>query len=345
MDDYAGHCVVAPCGDTIEVSSLMFDAVCIRCPRCGDVTTRAALLNALNSQLLQRIGAAGHESQELAKLEPRDQPWMEPMVATAARHLNDYGLILCRGAFPTDCAEMVRREAERALEAALSLPSEQASDTLTSVRDPINRHDVRLSATDAVLSLLETLIAEGTPVGACIEQALGLRACLCECSCIISAPGAPAQAVHCDTAASAPMEIEEPDATSGCVSTRLLTIFSALGDIGPDMGPTRMWPTTHTPRFHEEMSERGPLLFNGRESVAMTLRQGDCAVMDSRLWHCGGANVSTAGRRRFLLVTTFGITGNLPEGSTYSMLTHLEGRYTLKSLREGGHGRRLEPGA
>jgi hypothetical protein len=39
--------------------------------------------------------------------------------------------------------------------------------------------------------------------------------------------------------------------------------------------------------------------------------------------------------QRFLLVATFAAPTSFPDGSTYSLLPELEGRFTLRSLREG----------
>jgi ectoine hydroxylase-related dioxygenase (phytanoyl-CoA dioxygenase family) len=119
-----------------------------------------------------------------------------------------------------------------------------------------------------------------------------------------------------------------------------------LHDIDDAMGPTRVWPETHRPDFHQRVSEDGPPLFQQRSSVALTLRRGDGALMDSRLWHCGGANLSK--ERRYLLVLTFAAPGALPDGSTHSILRSLQGKHTLRSLREraldrtGRHAARLQ---
>lgn len=165
--------------------------------------------------------------------------------------------------------------------------------------------------------------------------AFGERARLCECSCIIADPGAASQAVHCDTAADAEVsaDFEAPPEAAASASSKLLTAFVALQDIDASMGPTCVWPGTHLPAFHDAVCESGPRVIAARPSVAMTLRAGECALMDSRLWHCGTANTSAV--RRCLLVITFGLAGALPEGSTYSLLPKLEGRCTLKSLRDG----------
>ena len=63
----------------------------------------------------------------------------------------------------------------------------------------------------------------------------------------------------------------------------------------------------------------------------MDLRAGGAVLMDSRLWHCGGANVSE--ERRTLLVATFlGSRGQPPYGSTWSLLEHLAGQISLRAL-------------
>lgn len=94
-----------------------------------------------------------------------------------------------------------------------------------------------------------------------------------------------------------------------------------------------MWPGSHRAAFHDELGERGPSVLRERPSVRMTLGAGDAALMDSRLWHCGGANDDDAGRSRCLLVLTFAAPGAEPEGSTYSMLPAAVGKHTLRSIR------------
>jgi hypothetical protein len=108
-----------------------------------------------------------------------------------------------------------------------------------------------------------------------------------------------------------------------------VTVFVALQDIDELMGPTCMYPCTHAPAFHVEVGERGPLVLRARRGVKMDLRAGEAVVMDSRLWHYGGANTV---RRRSLLVVSFAARGARPKGSTYSLLPHLEGRYSLQAL-------------
>ena len=94
-----------------------------------------------------------------------------------------------------------------------------------------------------------------------------------------------------------------------------------------------MYPRTHTSAFHSELAACGPVaLLRSRRGVAMTLHAGDAVLMDSRLYHHGGAN--TSGRRRCLLVVSFATREASPKGSTYSLLPHLQGRYTLDLIRQ-----------
>lgn len=141
-----------------------------------------------------------------------------------------------------------------------------------------------------------------------------------ELSSIVSETGARSQPAHCDT------EAEQGDG-------RLLTAFVALDDVVASMGPTLVWPGTHLTSFHQELAARGPAALHARCGYRLDLRKGDVALLDSRLWHCGGPN--TSGRQRCLLVASFGPPAGspLPSGSTYSLLPHLVGKHTLRTLR------------
>ena len=363
--DYDGIPIITPCcGCSIEFAAALLDDAATRCPACGEAVATSSLADHAYDAILSRVGTAP-ESEELSQLDPAENAWMmaDGAVCGKTTLIDDHGLLFLPTAVPHTIAEEVRLEAAASLEAALALPPDRASDVLTAVREPTHRYDVRLEMTDAMCRLLRSLVASSTTAGRAVEGALGEHAYLCECSCIISEPGAPAQAVHCDTAAVG-SDGDGGDSDSGggssgggggdggggdggggdggscggrCGGPRLLTCFVALEDIDPAMGPTHVWPETHTPAFHRSMQEEGPLVFRHRRSVAIApMRCGDCMLMDSRLWHCGGANVSQSPpRRRHLLVLSFGARGAFPDGSTYSLLSHLEGRYTLRSVRDG----------
>lgn len=327
-----------PCGHAFFFTPAILEQPAIRCPACDTAMSTRVLADAASAALLLQLAQdAAVSSSSLCALETAAHPWLHARPSTAAQTLHEYGLLICHGsaASADRLVEQVRREADASLASALALPAEEARTVLSEVRAPTLRHDVRLDLTHALRSLLAALVAPGTAVGDALEDAFGPHAQLCECSCIVAEPGAAAQAVHCDTWAD---DLEEEavggqQAASQAAPVRLLTAFVALQDIGPSCGPTAMWPRTHAPAFHAAMSEQGPHAFDGRPSAAMTLRAGDAALMDSRLWHCGTANTSAT--RRFLLVVTFGAAHALPEGSTYSLLPRLEGRWTLQALRQG----------
>eukprot|EP01052_Picozoa_sp_SAG31_P043205 SAG31_NODE_7122_length_1783_cov_1.274941_1_plen_89_part_00 len=61
--------------------------------------------------------------------------------------------------------------------------------------------------------------------------------------------------------------------------------------------------------------------------VRCEVNEGDCVLMDSRLFHCGGGNSSNVRRR--LLYFSLHVPGNLPPGSTYSMLPRYTGKLRL----------------
>ena len=69
---------------------------------------------------------------------------------------------------------------------------------------------------------------------------------------------------------------------------------------------------------------------------AFTLKAGDVVLFDSRLFHAGGANVSSDERRSLLVASVVrGCGGDeLPSGSTYSLLPSVaEQAVTLGDLR------------
>ena len=288
----------------------------------------------------------------LSSLADSPPPWQDP----AHSSLEQYGLAVVRGACSQQLASEVRALALDALDVALALPMEQSAALLGEIRSPLHRHDIKLELSSSVplRQLLGALLHEGGLIGRSIAEALGDDAALCELSCICAEAGARAQPAHCDTAACATaasgvdgnlarMLTPGTDANPNPQPARLITLFVALQDVLPESGPTTMWPATHTARFHSELAAQGPLLLQSRPAVRMDLRAGDTALMDSRLWHCGGPNLTAPGSssaaRRCLLVASFARPGEFPGGSTYSMLPSEAGRHSLSSLRRGWEGR------
>jgi hypothetical protein len=338
--------VTAPeCGDRICLSvDALRTAAAIRCPTCGVACSSRSLIDAAKNELLWEIGNDGSgctgldmlcEDQRSLMVVRSSSPHSRELPPPALAALREQGLVVCRGSVHSELARECRLEAASALEAAMALPPDESSELLGLVRAPTHRHDVRLSLTPCLRRVLAELLQPGSTIGGLVEQSFGDNALLCELSCIVSSHGAPAQPAHSDTRADddeVEVTVEGGQGSRGG-GRHLLTAFTALQDIDGPMGPTRMWPRSHTAAFHESLSLAGPNLLRAMDSVAMTLRSGDTALMDSRLWHCGGAHRCST-RRRFLLVVTFAAPLALPEGSTYSMLPSLVGKHTLRSLRD-----------
>jgi hypothetical protein len=115
----------------------------------------------------------------------------------------------------------------------------------------------------------------------------GADAAFYELAALVSDAGAESQRVHSDT-------VMQP-------SCPLYTCFVALQDTDIAMGCTHFIKGSHTSEAHRSLRHtRGDYLAAADYSAA-TLSRGDAVVMDSRLFHFGGANDA---RRRKLLYFT-----------------------------------------
>jgi hypothetical protein len=179
---------------------------------------------------------------------------------------------------------------------------------------------------------------------------------LCELSALCSDPGAAAQKLHPDT--------QIAGATAHCA---LLTLFLALQNVTPEMGPTEVIPGSNTAAAHAALAagNKGGGGGGGGEAALLAggwlppqpalLAAGDVLLMDSRAIHRGSANNSPHGcvddasdaaliggpeGRRVLLYVSFQVPNNAPPGSTYSLLEEYQGRFRLRS-----HERWRDPNA
>ena len=172
-------------------------------------------------------------------------------------------------------------------------------------------------------------VLQQSPVGATIADLLSKDAILYELSCLISDPGSQRQVMHPDTPCAA-----GEDAV-------LFTCFVALQDITLDMGPTTWMPGTHTLQAHEQfqndnkvdnqLSPKDTLLKQGPVVLGL-LPKGCCAIFDSRLLHCGGANTNASNQSRALFYFSFK-NPNVPNaGNPGSIRPDLINQWTLKAL-------------
>lgn len=121
-----------------------------------------------------------------------------------------------------------------------------------------------------------------------LEGSVTKNAKLYDLTCVVSEPGAAAQPPH-------------PDTTSKLESHRLVSIFVALQPVNEAMGPLNVYPGTHKEEMYSSLQRLGSAERAQRLKVVtaqLSCGAGDVIVMDSRLWHCGGANNSAYGARR-----------------------------------------------
>jgi ectoine hydroxylase-related dioxygenase (phytanoyl-CoA dioxygenase family) len=193
-----------------------------------------------------------------------------------------------------------------------------------------NRGDLTIPLEDDLV--IDTLlwVLEKSPVGRTVSSILGKDAVLYELSCLISDPGSQRQVTHPDT----PYGSDEDPV--------LYTCFMALQDITLDMGPTTWLPGTHTAEAHgvfqdetvdpstgESPKDR---LLRTEPSVLGVLPKGACAIFDSRVLHCGGANTSDTSRALFYCSFKSPKVGY--PGNPGSIRRDLISKYTISSLEK-----------
>ena len=200
--------------------------------------------------------------------------------------------------------------------------------------------DVREAMREAMKTLAPTL-----------QHELGPNAELWELAYIVANPGAPAQTFHRDAG--------EPDQPR----PGLISVFIALQDVTCEMGPTAIIPRTHSDKAisydgvlmeceEQYITARAKALagrpedevdmdaLHDAERASRKLRElnrcpllknGDALVYDSRLRHCGSANVSDVPRR----ILNFGFAADgasevgFLDGHTATLCKELEGECSL----------------
>lgn len=242
---------------------------------------------------------------------------------------------ICNAVPPALCAALaatVDCALDRLLQRDKQPAEDEQSDALEvgllgNVRCRENRYDFKLPMSREVCDAIVALVAS---IGGALECQVFAKGHLVELSCLVTDPGAERQPLHPDT----------PIQGNDCAG--LLTAFVALQPISEQMGPTILCPGTHHARqAHVALAELSVQAradtgtierFGG---VAAACDVGAAVLMDSRLLHCGGANLLSdlGGSRRRLLYTTWQMPGNAPGGSTYSIRSNLQGRLRLEDFQ------------
>lgn len=263
---------------------------------------------------------------------------MEPLhaftaaeVATAtdecSHHHHIHGCCVVGGALSPHCCSKLSKlvddvlsQAQSGADSALGIEDKDAleANLFGNVRCRHQRYDIKLPLEPAVREAIEELTAS---VGPLLEQLVTLEGRLVELSCIVSDAGAERQPLHPDTPC------------SSTPAAPLLTVFASLQHTSLAMGPTILCPGTHSSACHEELEtirledrslEQSIDSFGGKRVVCDA---GTAVVMDSRLLHCGDANI---GGRRRLFYTTWLLPGSSPCGSTYSIREEIRNQFRLK---------------
>lgn len=125
-------------------------------------------------------------------------------------------------------------------------------------------------------------------------------------------------------------------------SRRIFTTFVALQNIDEDMGPTEIWPGTHSEYF---CSFYKPFMLGPVDSYyiehppeLMKLRAGDAVIIDTRVMHCGGKNISNVDRLLFHFSWETSEEPDAPVGFTYNLVPDLKARWHFKDfLTDNGY--------
>lgn len=264
---------------------------------------------------------------------------MKPAEAKAAakvhaKELRKSGVVRIDDIFPGDMADELReyvfdlrKRSEEQVQSGKVRQIERFADVLLKE----NRCDLTIPIQDEIVvdALLHAI--QKTPVGKMMSSMLGKQAGLYELSCLISDKGSNRQVVHPDT----PCTSDDHDAV-------LYTCFIALQDIDLTMGPTTWLPETHNTNAHELFKDDYASPSSGESSKDKLLRttpavlgvlpKGSCAIFDSRLLHCGGANTSDTSRALFYFSFKNSKIGY--PGNPASIRPELSSKYTITTLEK-----------
>ncbi|CAE7191998.1 unnamed protein product [Symbiodinium microadriaticum] len=274
---------------------------------------------------------------DIPRLQPLTWEALDPMTCddlqlapqSCVAHLEQHGCGIVRGVLTADVCQRLLTFVDSQLD-RVQHEIECESDDLRqgllkehfgTVRDRQQRWDLKLPLNSIVEEALhQAVLALGSLLNGTVEA----EGALVELSCLITDPGAPRQNVHVDTGGW----------KTACAP--LLTVFIALQDISEEMGPTILFPGTHDDPYLQQWlsvlpgADRSPEQFGG--GMPATCPVGSAVLMNSRLLHCGCANleVPSGGSRRRLFYMTWQKPGNTNHGSTYTIKDELVGRYRVQ---------------
>ena len=222
-----------------------------------------------------------------------------------AKVLMKEGVLRIDGVLSPDTADSVRDhlyDLRRRSEAEVSEGKIQPIQRFAQVLLKRNRCDLTIPLGGGSNAIITKALEEAlckSPVGSTISSIFGDGAILHELSCLMSDPGSQRQVIHPDT----------PHVDGR--GPALYTCFVALQDVTVEMGPTTWLPRTHNRESHERFKDSSSGggggggdslkddLIKTQPAVLGLLSKGSCVVFDSRVLHCGTANLSSKSRALF----------------------------------------------
>jgi hypothetical protein len=216
---------------------------------------------------------------------------LSPETAAAANAtFREHGCVLLRGALPPSVIDDMHGEFGARF-GALDLPAMQAE----AAKPPPNRFlkvgdarfDITLSMTGAFGR--PAVFANPLLVGY-LQSLLGPEMQLSNFTVVVSHPGAPEQHVHRDCG-----HLFAESGVGPNLPVYAVNVAVPLIDLGPETGPTQVWPGTHR---HNQGDFVPP-----RSLMTYAMQRGDCMLMDYRTLHSGGHNIS--GRMRPIIYMVY----------------------------------------
>lgn len=221
------------------------------------------------------------------------------------KHYCEDGFVVIRGALPRTKTCVIRSQLEAKLHADQSSRRYQIQRVLgtSAIHSPHQRHSIVANLSVDMAEALTHILSENAELFGRILLAPHDECELVTLGAIVSLPGSESQGVHPDI---------------GHVNCSLVTCFVALQDIDSSMGPTTVYPGTHTEDFHvlarsmrssapagvpaedfDSYSARSIDELAPEKPREVILREGDMLCMDAKIYHFGSAN--TSDRERYLM--------------------------------------------
>jgi len=242
---------------------------------------------------------------------------------TEFKHMEENGFAILKKALTLEQVEKMRELLSAELQVAIeqeTLPPGDPAGSFAKIHNRECRHDLRLKLEKHVESALQHCVNNHRDV---YKKLLPPNAPLVELGVITSHPGAQSQIIHADV--------------DFCGTARkIFTTFVALQAVDESMGPTEIWPGTHTAYFCEFYKEKmlGPVdpYYQENKPERMTIEAGDAVLLDTRVMHRGGDNCSQADRMLFHFSWETTAEEDPPQGFTYNLRPELRGKHRLSEF-------------